>query len=160
MYDILQLNEMPVPELKDVAGKLKINHSDKLSKQDLIYKILDQQALHPELVGGGNKHTNNTSTMAKEKAKGEAEEAPKKRGRKKKIETENEIFLPASEEKKPEPAKEPVKEPTREPAKEPVAAKEPQPSSGGSIYTADLSRGNQNKMSYPPVSKTVVEVYK
>ena len=47
MYDILQLNEMPVPELKDVAGKLKISHSDKLSKQDLIYKILDQQALHP-----------------------------------------------------------------------------------------------------------------
>ena len=52
MYDILQLNEMLVPELKDVAEKLKVKNYEKLTKQDLIYKILDQQAIHPELVGG------------------------------------------------------------------------------------------------------------
>jgi transcription termination factor Rho len=45
MYDILQLNEMLVPELKDVAEKLKIEGFKKLTKQDLIYKILDEQAL-------------------------------------------------------------------------------------------------------------------
>ena len=39
MYDILQLNDLLVPELKDIADKLKIKGSDKLSKQDLIYKI-------------------------------------------------------------------------------------------------------------------------
>ncbi len=45
MYDILQLNEMLVPELKDVAEKLNIDGFKKLTKQDLIYKILDEQAL-------------------------------------------------------------------------------------------------------------------
>ncbi|MEP7195243.1 MAG: transcription termination factor Rho [Saprospiraceae bacterium] len=45
MYDILQLNEMLVPELKGIAEKLNIADAKKLSKQDLIYKILDQQAL-------------------------------------------------------------------------------------------------------------------
>lgn len=45
MYDILQLNDMLVPELLDVAEKLKIPQAKKLSKQDLIYKILDSQAI-------------------------------------------------------------------------------------------------------------------
>lgn len=45
MYDILQLNEMLVPELKDIAEKLNIEGFKKLTKQDLIYKILDEQAL-------------------------------------------------------------------------------------------------------------------
>ena len=45
MYDILQLNDMLVPELLDIAEQLKITGAKKLEKQDLIYKILDKQAL-------------------------------------------------------------------------------------------------------------------
>ncbi len=45
MYDILQLNDMLVPELLDIAEQLKIPHSKKLDKQELIYKILDKQAV-------------------------------------------------------------------------------------------------------------------
>lgn len=45
MYDILQLNDMLVPELLDIAEDLKIDNSKKLSKQELIYKILDKQAV-------------------------------------------------------------------------------------------------------------------
>ncbi|MDX2134030.1 MAG: transcription termination factor Rho [Saprospiraceae bacterium] len=45
MYDILQLNEMLVPELKEVAHQLGLKNYTKLNKQDLIYKILDEQAL-------------------------------------------------------------------------------------------------------------------
>ena len=45
MYDILQLNEMLVPELMDIAEKLKITGIKKLDKQGLVYKILDKQAL-------------------------------------------------------------------------------------------------------------------
>jgi transcription termination factor Rho len=45
MYDILQLNDMLVPELLDIAEQLKIPHAKKLEKQELIYKILDKQAL-------------------------------------------------------------------------------------------------------------------
>lgn len=45
MYDILQLNDMLVPELLDIAEQLKITGSKKMDKQQLIYKILDKQAV-------------------------------------------------------------------------------------------------------------------
>jgi transcription termination factor Rho len=45
MYDILQLNDMLVPELLDIAEQLKVTNSKKLDKQELIYKILDKQAV-------------------------------------------------------------------------------------------------------------------
>jgi transcription termination factor Rho len=45
MYDILQLNDMLVPELLDIADQLKIPNAKKLDKQELIYKILDRQAV-------------------------------------------------------------------------------------------------------------------
>jgi len=45
MYDILQLNDMLLPELHDVAEQLSIPNFKKLNKQDLIYKILDSQAV-------------------------------------------------------------------------------------------------------------------
>lgn len=45
MYDILQLNDMLVPELKELAEKLGLKNTKKLTKQELIYKILDQQAI-------------------------------------------------------------------------------------------------------------------
>src|SRR5664279_6467067 len=47
MYDILQLNDMLVPELLDIAEQLKISNAKKSDKQELIYKILDKQALTP-----------------------------------------------------------------------------------------------------------------
>jgi transcription termination factor Rho len=45
MYDILQLNDMLVPELLDIAEQLKISGAKKLDKQALIYQILDKQAV-------------------------------------------------------------------------------------------------------------------
>jgi transcription termination factor Rho len=45
MYDILQLNDMLVPELLDIAEQLKITGTKKLDKQALVYKILDKQAV-------------------------------------------------------------------------------------------------------------------
>lgn len=45
MYDILQLNDMLVPELLDIAEQLKIPNAKKMEKQELIYKILDSQAI-------------------------------------------------------------------------------------------------------------------
>jgi len=44
MFDIVTLNDMLVSELKEVAGKLDINVKG-LKKQDLIYKILEEQAV-------------------------------------------------------------------------------------------------------------------
>ncbi|MCX6325311.1 MAG: transcription termination factor Rho [Bacteroidia bacterium] len=45
MYDILELSKKLLPELKDLAKELKIKKAESLKKQDLIYKILDQQAI-------------------------------------------------------------------------------------------------------------------
>ncbi len=45
MYDILQLNDMLVPELLDIAEQLKITGAKKFDKQELVYKILDKQAV-------------------------------------------------------------------------------------------------------------------
>jgi transcription termination factor Rho len=45
MYDILELNKKLVPELKDIAKELKIKRVKSYKKQDLIYKILDTQAV-------------------------------------------------------------------------------------------------------------------
>jgi transcription termination factor Rho len=45
MYDILQLNDMLVPELREIAEKMGVDGFRRLAKQDLIYKILDQQAV-------------------------------------------------------------------------------------------------------------------
>src|SRR6187399_980185 len=45
MYDILQLNDMVVPELQDIAEQLSIPNHKKLDKQGLVYQILDKQAI-------------------------------------------------------------------------------------------------------------------
>ena len=47
MYDIVELNEKLVNELKEIAKDLNIPKYEKLVKQDLIYKILDHQAANP-----------------------------------------------------------------------------------------------------------------
>jgi transcription termination factor Rho len=44
MYDIIELSKKLLPELKEIAKELKIKRAETLKKQDLIYKILDQQA--------------------------------------------------------------------------------------------------------------------
>ncbi len=45
MYDILQLNDMLLPELLSIAEQLKIKSAKNSDKQALIYQILDTQAL-------------------------------------------------------------------------------------------------------------------
>ncbi|MGH2565669.1 MAG: Rho termination factor N-terminal domain-containing protein, partial [Ginsengibacter sp.] len=45
MYDILQLNDMLVPELQDIAEQQSISNAKNLEKQELIYKILDKQTV-------------------------------------------------------------------------------------------------------------------
>jgi transcription termination factor Rho len=47
MYDIIDLNNKLVGELKEIAKNLSIPKFEALKKQDLIYKILDHQAINP-----------------------------------------------------------------------------------------------------------------
>jgi transcription termination factor Rho len=61
MYDILQLNDMLVPELLDIAEQLNIPNVKKLDKQGLVYKILDSQAV------AGSKGAGNAEEKGKRK---------------------------------------------------------------------------------------------
>ncbi len=45
MYDILELNQKLVSELRKIAEELQVENATSLKKQDLVYKILDQQAI-------------------------------------------------------------------------------------------------------------------
>jgi transcription termination factor Rho len=49
MYTIDDLNVRLLSELKEIAEGMGVKNAKKLTKQDLVYKILDQQA-----VSGGN----------------------------------------------------------------------------------------------------------
>ncbi len=78
-YDILQLNDMLVPELKDLAKGKGIKNLNKLNKQELIYKILDEQAVSEKDDTPSSKNSSqNDSEMSKNE-----EEKTKKRPRKK-----------------------------------------------------------------------------
>ena len=54
MYDILQLNDMLVPELRELAESLGVDGFKKLNKQELVYTILDHQALAGEKKKSGS----------------------------------------------------------------------------------------------------------
>ncbi len=45
MFDILELNEKDLSDLKDIAKSLGLKKYEAMKKQDIIYKILDQQAI-------------------------------------------------------------------------------------------------------------------
>ena len=102
MYDILQLNDLLVPELLDIAEQLDIPNAKKLNKQDLVYRILDKQAImNAAAKNNGEKPkrkrivktaTSNTT----EEAEVVQEAAPKKE-------------IPVAKHKKPEPERKPLK---------------------------------------------------
>lgn len=48
MYNIDELNVRLLSELKEIADELGVKNFKKLAKKDLVYKILDQQAVMPE----------------------------------------------------------------------------------------------------------------
>jgi transcription termination factor Rho len=93
MYDILQLNDMLVPELLDIAEQLKIPNSKKLDKQELVYKILDKQALAPSEKGEGADSGTKRKRIVKTTTANSSEEAFVESGD------------PAPKLKKPEPKK-------------------------------------------------------
>ncbi len=106
MLDILQLNDMLVPELKEVAEKLGLKGYKRMNKQELIYKILDEQAVSP---------ATETRTEKAKPAKEVKKRAPKVSRAKEKApvvieEAEKEVEVEVIEEKTKEVAKEKVVE--------------------------------------------------
>ena len=75
MYDILQLNDMLVPELLDIAEQLKIPAAKKLDKQELVYKILDKQALVASDAKGDSSEKTKRKRIIKTSTSNSTEEA-------------------------------------------------------------------------------------
>ncbi|MBQ7823489.1 MAG: transcription termination factor Rho, partial [Bacteroidaceae bacterium] len=76
MYNILELNDKLLTELKVIAKEMGLKRVDALKKEDLVYKILDQQAI----MAGQNIGNSNIESKQSEK---------KKRGPKPKSTTQN-----------------------------------------------------------------------
>lgn len=68
MYNIGELNQKLISELREIAERFKVKSYKTLSKEELIYKILDQQAVLPvgEIARKKNSDSLPTSTQPKE----------------------------------------------------------------------------------------------
>ena len=118
MYDILQLNDMFVPELLDIAEQLKIPNAKKLSKQDLVYKILDSQAIadskgaKPSDDGKRKRIVKTTTSISSEEAVVESGDEEKSIIKKPNMPVKKEV--PAARQGKPAPIKKARKKPAEE----------------------------------------------
>ncbi len=123
MYDILELNKKLLPELKEIAKELDIKKAEALKKQDLIYRILDQQAI-------------NASLDDKSKGKERKPEVRKERPEKI-IQKPIEKFTPKPTEK-PAQAERPSQ--PEKSIEKPVETKEPQPTSTERFDNSEKSK--------------------
>ena len=84
MYNIIQLNDKELSELQTIAKELGIKNTESMKKDDLVYGILDEQAI-----------ANASKKAAKDKEK---ESKPRKRSRIS-VKKEGDIVYTATQEK-------------------------------------------------------------
>ncbi len=65
MYDILELNKKLLPELRDIAKDLEIKKVESFKKQELVYKILDQQAITASETKSAKKESSSQANPSK-----------------------------------------------------------------------------------------------
>jgi transcription termination factor Rho len=122
MYDILELNKKLLPELKEIAKQLNVKKADVLRKQDLIYKILDEQAIM-------------ATEVKKAEKKFDIPYSPehKRRGRRPRRQENDrpELSMDNRPEIKPEPRSD---VPLEEPRPEPVHFQPNKPREGGNYF--------------------------
>ena len=122
MYDIIELKSKSFDELLEIAEKLDIAKPKSFSQDDLVYKILDEQAIKaatgqpddkPKRKPRQKANPQQVSTENKESVQQTAAESPKKRGRKKKE------IAPAAEQPQAEVNPAPEKPAEEKPAQNP-----------------------------------------
>ena len=82
IYDILRLNEMLVPELREIAEQLGVKGNKKMNKQDLVFQILDRQALGGATAGDDKDELKEQHADPKKEKLGGTHKGPKTRMRK------------------------------------------------------------------------------
>ncbi len=124
MYDILELNKKLLTELRQVAKELNVKRVESFKKQDLIYKILDEQAIQVT----ESKKAPKKEKPADKKPRSKRPRAPRTESGPVASSVSSKVAEAASSMSKEEPVKE-VKEPVKEelkkeePKKRPVAKK-------------------------------------
>jgi len=132
MYDILQLNDMLMPELRAIAEKLGVESFRKYTKQDLIYKILDEQA-----------QANKGSVEAEVSEENAIRVAPKRRGRPKGSTNKEKIVLKGLREEEDE----------TEALLEAIKNEKPIFAETEEVAEKALQNKNQNRPQNPNISK-------
>ena len=115
MYTIDDLNVRLLSELKEIAEQLGVKNAKKLAKQDLVYKILDQQAITEPAPTPKKTSSNGNGDKTKPRTRRRENVAPAAKAEKTEKELSSEELLESidaeldstvtSFEKKPEPAK-------------------------------------------------------
>ncbi|MCB0492160.1 MAG: transcription termination factor Rho [Cyclobacteriaceae bacterium] len=115
MYTIDDLNVRLLSELKEIAEQLGVKNAKKLAKQDLVYKILDQQAITEPAPTPKKTSSNGNGDKTKPRPRRRENVAPAAKAEKTEKELSSEELLESidaeldstvtSFEKKPEPAK-------------------------------------------------------
>jgi len=102
MYDIVELNGKLVTELRQIAKDFDIPKTDKLLKKDLVYMILDHQALNPtkEILDAEKRNsarkTRKRVTPTKKKKEKPASDEPKTEVKPKKVNTDKKASTEAN----------------------------------------------------------------
>lgn len=116
MFDITDLKSMKLPELQEIAQEMKLPKFRSLNKGDLIYQILDYQAIKPNET---EQEKEKKTSAKKTKQKNKKEQNPKKE------KTELTAQQPVKEVSSPEAKKqEPNKNKVEKKEKQPTANKE------------------------------------
>ncbi len=134
MYTIDDLNVKLLSELKELAEQMGVKNAKKLSKQELVYKILDQQAITGE-APGAKKSAAAEKTAASEKSSDGRNLRPRKR----------ENVAPAAKNEKEQPADE--QESTNTEVESSVTKKE-EPKVEQRERNHSSNEGNQNRQNY------------
>ncbi len=124
MYDILQLNQKTVAELREIAKSAGISKYQKLKKEDLIYVILDRQAVDPEAVRSAVKQTE-SATPEKGPTSTKAAAAPKRTTTKSSTKPTTKESAKPVKESSPKPAAEESKKETTEDKRKVAYPKKP-----------------------------------
>jgi len=151
MYDIIELNGKLVSELREIAKELDIPKYEKLLKQDLIYKVLDHQALNPS-----------KDILDKEKKEAQKSKKPYQKRKSKPESKESSVPPPVvettDEEKKEEPVKKEVKKPVHrkhrkpdnyQPEQNPIEEETPAPTTEEPIIPPQEKPFREHKIKTP-----------
>ena len=129
MYNIIQLNDKDLSELQSIAQELGITKTDSLKKEDLVYKILDEQAI----VGA-------TKKVAAEKAN---EGQPRKRSRISVKKESDKVYTATKDKARKLEANASQTEAEEAPATAPAAVQTEQPAEEGAEVKVPKKRGRK-----------------